>query len=203
MDVGVSDDEEEEQEQERIVVIEELYARLRGGDPYARTSLETHIKKLYRDNGSLPLKTTSLLPLDLIKITDEELINVADNAIAHINRTKKGDMASKMLNSISSTVGLLGYLVGVESLDSEVSRLAEDPILRNSIIETLFGKNISPKPIHTLIFCGVEYSTSIIHKFIRDGQYSNVIRRLLRSDGTATSGTTSQIPSDVEHKAPQ
>lgn len=197
------DNSTEEPAVAQTLSIDDVCIRLRGGDPYARATLEHHVKKLYRDNGALTCNTSALLPIDILKITDDELINVVDNMISQINRTKKGDMTVKIISAFTGSARLFSAITGVQGIDTQITRLSDDPILRSSIMETMVGKNISPKPLHTLGLCLLEYGTRIATALIIDGQRQQQFAGLFEERRGDAGGNSTTASSNSEHTPPE
>lgn len=203
MDV-VSDDEQavEDPRINKDLSIDELCLRLKAGDPYARSTLELHVKRLYRDTGGLQCVTTSLLPIDLTKITDDELINVCDNMMSQKLRTKKADMCSRIISSTANIGRLIGAITGLSGLDRVVHRLDNDPILRSSLMELFIGKNVTPRPVVTLGLCVLDYSSDFLTALIKDGKYASDLRAAFTAARDEEKGYNTETSSDGEHKAP-
>lgn len=199
-----SDDENPEtpmENQNGQLSLDDLCYRVKEKHPFARQALEIHIKKLYRDHGGLSLKTSSLLPLDLAKITDDELINVADNMVAQLNKTKKADTASKILSSACALGRLITSVFGYNGTEILVQRLENDPVFKNSVMETVIGKNISPRPMVTLGLCLIEYGANICVSVLENGKHTADVRRAFRESDESSGTDTSRTPGDNEHNS--
>lgn len=198
IDVDDSDTELEQPTNDRPIAlnVDELCIRVQQKDPYARTVLENHIKTIYRDNNGLSIKTSALLPTDLKKLTDDELVNVCDNLIAQRNRTKKNGMATKIISCAASVARLATHLVGYGNCDNLFEKINEDVVLRDSVIEAALGKNISPKPAVTAAICVADYLASFCATLIENGKHRAVIRAALEESRNKTTANQTGEPSD-------
>jgi hypothetical protein len=194
---------EDEQEYSYSHDVEKLAYKIKVGDPYARPALELLIHRLFRNNGGLDCKTTNLLPIDLPKLTDQEVINVAQNMITQINGSKKSGMTRKAVSAISNTARLACQMVGYPSgLDEVLQQVDVDTDLRDSLIQIFLGKNVSPSPKVTFTLSLLSHGTAILLKLLKDRQSTAAIRKLVREAGGTEAGNPIQIPRNEVDKTP-
>ena len=198
----MSDSEEEAPPHDVSNTVEVLCGRLLDGDPYARRPLESYIKKMYRDNGGLPVKTSSMLSTDIVKLTNEELVNVIDNMITQVNRNKKTDMTDKAIRAVTNVTKLGCYFTGISSPIKLMEKIDDDIVLRNSVVELALGKNVSPKPLVTLCFSLAEYLSGILLHVLENGKHNEDVRALY-IDSTEKKGSNNpEVPGDRELQTP-
>jgi hypothetical protein len=152
----IEDDEGLHQEDDyldtKLNELEEMCKNLKAqpNNKEARAEIEARLKKLFLRTGGLPIVTSNPLPVNLAELTPDELVNAVDNALVHINRTRKQDMVSKCINIVSNFGNLVATVLNVKVDSRLFSLVNDDYILREAICGVFLGRNVNPAPGTTL-----------------------------------------------------
>ena len=139
-----------------------------------RSRVEATAKKLYLKTGGLPIIRQNPLPVDLTSVSPEHLINIIDNMIIHVNRTRKADMVSKCINIVSNLGAMLTASLNI-STDVRVFHLVnEDLILRESLCAVVMGRQVSPSPTVCLIISAISHLSNFFVPYFTNGQLKSI-----------------------------
>ena len=140
-------------------------------DGFLRAALKAEIRKRYIDNGGLPINTKDPIPVDLEKLSPQELIFVAQNMQIFMVRARKDDIVSRFLNIFSNTAYLIARASGYNVNQSVNRAFASDPLIRDSFMEVFIGRTAQISPFLTLSVAGLSYLSNILVGVV-DGQHS-------------------------------
>jgi hypothetical protein len=157
---------------------------------FTRVNLQRTVQQVYIKNGGLPISTSLAFPRDLSLLSDAELVNVAENMILHLNRTKKHAMIGKVVNMIANTLTLASTMMTGVDVGSKLNdALMNDIILKEALVTTAFGQHANPHPIVTIIISTLEHLSNYCVTILQNNIKQTRLPPLNGTSGVVNSGS--------------
>ncbi len=141
-------------------------------DEVLRGAARRIIKKLYLHNGSLPFNTADPIPVNLMQMTDEELIHVLENMMIHVTRSRHNETVNKVFNIFSNASHVGSRMMGRPIDRGLLEQFRSDNTMREATVEVFLGKSTQSNPLITFLVGALSHLSNLAVKFV-DGQYYN------------------------------
>lgn len=175
------------------------------GDDDARKRLEFLIREAFIHSGGIaPISKDNLLPLDLNTLTVSELINILDNMALHENKTNKGALTQRVMDTFVIIGNAASDTFGLEIVKKGVNSLQTDMILRDAITKCFLGKGVNPSPKISLGVSVVSYLAYFVAQIISSyGKLATKqVGRVERARDTESGNSATGVSSDSELQTP-
>lgn len=136
----------------------------------ARTVAYYYIKEEYMKHGGVPINTRDLIPTDITKLSNVELVNVMDNIELHNNITKKKDLTTRGFSTFSNLLKIASIFLQTPLLSNVGEEIQRDHVLRDSMVATVLGKGVNPPPLISTAVILTDYLSTVA---LRAAEYLN------------------------------
>lgn len=163
------------------------------GDQESRAMAKHFIRKTFISNGGLPFNTKNPIPVDLDKLSDQELVYVLENMLIYQQRTKSKHIATQAVNTLANLAYLSSKKSGNDTAVGIIDSINSDEFLRQSIVEVLIGRTAQLNPLLSLVITGSSYITNLIVQYQHGKQLElngNTGARLGNTTGVSQSSSS-------------
>lgn len=133
--------------------LESLMAHVKANpsDLEARERLIQIIRRVYLNQGGMPITPTDPVPVDLSTMTHSQLAFIIENMNIHVNRTQRQQVVDRILSCFTTSIKLL---IGKRTPLHVIEFIESDHLLKDAITFMAVGslKNLHPWKVVTFSF---------------------------------------------------
>ena len=154
-----------------------------------KTYAKRFIRKMYLNNGGLPINTGDSVPTNINGMNAQELSNVLENMVLAKVRTKKNYIVDKALNVVANATYLSAAVLKHPIGKNLIDQVNSDDILKTSIVEVFLGGISQLNPLFTLIITAASHASNLLVKYI-DGKHTGTVSGPTSSSSSSSSSAT-------------